>query len=339
VLFRTRDKQWMIHRMDPPADPDRTRPPNDLKPMLATLESSAPKGDGWAWELKWDGIRALGYVDGGRIRLVTRNGNDVTRRYPELRRLGEALGTRDVVLDGEIVAFGADGRPSFELLQRRMHVEGEARSAASSASYPSPTCCSTCCGSTATRSWTCRTRERRARLRDLDLNGALVADAAARGGRRRARPSRSASASVSKAVVAKRLDSRYEAGRRSRAWIKIKNQRRQEFVVGGWQPGEKGRTGSIGSLLVGYYDERRRAALRGQGRQRPERTGDRRPRDRASRRTRAPTARSARAASRRACGSWSRRWSPRCASRSGRPQATSVTRRSSGSAPTRTRAK
>jgi bifunctional non-homologous end joining protein LigD len=125
VLFRTRDNQWMIHRMDPPADPARTAPPKDLKPMLATLASRPPTGGGWAWELKWDGIRALGYVDGGRITLVTRNGNDVTRRYPELRKLGEAFGAREAVLDGEIVAFDDDGRPSFEQLQRRMHVDSE----------------------------------------------------------------------------------------------------------------------------------------------------------------------------------------------------------------------
>ena len=94
VLFRTRGDQWMIHRMDPPQDPDRAAPPKDLRPMLATLIERRPAGDGWAWELKWDGIRALCYVDGGRITLLSRNGNDVTHRYPELRKLGEVLGAR-----------------------------------------------------------------------------------------------------------------------------------------------------------------------------------------------------------------------------------------------------
>ena len=91
--------------------------------MSATLGAHKPSGDGWAWELKWDGIRALTYVDGGRIRIFTRNGNEVTHRYPELRPLGVELGTRDAVLDGEIVALDDHGRPSFELLQQRMHVE------------------------------------------------------------------------------------------------------------------------------------------------------------------------------------------------------------------------
>src|SRR5262249_27961570 len=125
VLFRTRGNQWMIHRMDPPQDPERTTPPEDLRPMAAVLAKQPPTGAGWAWELKWDGIRALGYVDGGRIRRFTRRGHEVTHRYPELRKLGETLGSHDVVLDGEIVAFDDDGRPSFERLQSRMHVEND----------------------------------------------------------------------------------------------------------------------------------------------------------------------------------------------------------------------
>ena len=91
--------------------------------MNATLGARRPAGDGWAWELKWDGIRAITYVDGGRIRIFTRNGNEVTHRYPELRTLGAELGARDAVLDGEIVTLDEHGRPSFERLQQRMHVE------------------------------------------------------------------------------------------------------------------------------------------------------------------------------------------------------------------------
>ena len=83
----------MIHRMDPPEDPEREPAPEGLRPMNATLGTRPPTGDGWAWELKWDGIRALAYVDGGRIRLFTRNGNEVTHRYPELRGLGVTLGS------------------------------------------------------------------------------------------------------------------------------------------------------------------------------------------------------------------------------------------------------
>ncbi len=253
VLFRTGGKNWMIHRMDPPDDPDRAAPPNDLKPMLATLAATPPTGDGWAFELKWDGIRAIGYVDGGRIRLLSRNGNDVSKRYPELRRLGEELGTREIVLDGEIVAFDGSGRPSFELLQRRMHVESDATIRKLAVEIPVTYVLFDILWldghSTMGRPYS----ERRDLLRELELSGDSwqtppneVGDGAT-------------IIEVSKqfgleGVVAKRLDGRYEPGRRAAGWRKVKNQLRQEFVVGGWQPGEKGRTGSIGSLLLGYYD-------------------------------------------------------------------------------------
>ena len=253
VLFRTRGNQWMIHRMDPPEDPQRSSPPADLRPMLATLTTSAPRGDGWSWELKWDGIRAVGYVDGGRIRLLTRNGNDVTHRYPELRRLGEALGARDVVLDGEIVAFDDTGRPSFELLQRRMHVEGDSAIRRLVGEVPVTYVLFDLLWLDGRSTMELPYSERRARLRELDLNGASWQTPPNEEGDGAATREVSTRFGL-EGVVAKRLDSRYEPGRRSRAWLKLKNHKGQEFVVGGWQPGEKGRTGSIGSLLVGYYD-------------------------------------------------------------------------------------
>jgi bifunctional non-homologous end joining protein LigD len=255
VLFRTRGKQWMIHRMDPPDDPDVHPPPNDLRPMLATLATAAPTGEGWAYELKWDGIRAIGYVDGGRIRLLSRNGNDVTRRYPELRRLGEALGTREVVLDGEIVAFDETGRPSFELLQRRMHVESDTTIRKLAQEIPVTYVLFDLLWLEGHSTMPNPYSERRELLRDLELNGPSWQTPPNELG------DGTTTIEVSKrfgleGVVAKRVDSRYEPGRRSPNWLKVKNQLRQEFVVGGWQPGEKGRTGSIGSLLVGYYDDR-----------------------------------------------------------------------------------
>ena len=127
VLFQTKENQWMIHRMDPPEDPDRQPMPAGLRPMLATPATEIPKDEAnWSFEVKWDGIRALASISGGRIRLEARSGNDVSHRYPELRELGRALGVTEVVLDGEIVALDPKtGRPSFERLQRRMHVESE----------------------------------------------------------------------------------------------------------------------------------------------------------------------------------------------------------------------
>ena len=88
VLFRTRGDDWMIHRMDPPEDPDREPMPERIEPMLARTGPLPRDETGWAFEIKWDGVRAIGYADGGRLRLESRNGNDITPRYPELRGLG-----------------------------------------------------------------------------------------------------------------------------------------------------------------------------------------------------------------------------------------------------------
>ena len=121
------EKDWLIHRMDPAADPGREPMPEHVVPMMARLGKLPAKDDGWAYEIKWDGVRAIAYSEPGRLRLESRNLNDITAQYPELRRLNRALSSHSAVLDGEIVAFDADGRPSFERLQQRMHLTGEAQ--------------------------------------------------------------------------------------------------------------------------------------------------------------------------------------------------------------------
>ncbi len=122
ALFRTGGDQWMIHRMSPPEDPTRAEIPTDLTPMLA-VAGPLPSEDGWCFEMKWDGMRALLRIEGGRVRLTSRRGADITDRFPELRALGEAMGTTEAILDGEIVALDEHGRPRFELLQGRIHVD------------------------------------------------------------------------------------------------------------------------------------------------------------------------------------------------------------------------
>jgi bifunctional non-homologous end joining protein LigD len=254
VLFKTGGKNWMIHRMDPPQDPGRAAMPADLEPMYATLVKEPPRDDGWAWELKWDGVRALGYVDGGRIRLVSRNGNDVTRRYPELRALGATLGARDAILDGEIVTFDANGRPDFQLLQRRMHVESDSAIRRLQQELPVVYVLFDVLWldghSLIDRPYT----ERRDALVSLGLTGASwqtppheLGDGAT-------------TIEVSKqfgleGVLAKRAASPYRPGKRTREWLKLKHQLRQEFVVGGFSHGEGRRGGGIGALLIGYYED------------------------------------------------------------------------------------
>src|SRR4051794_5342064 len=123
VFFRTKGQDWMVHRMDGP--PKGWLPiPRDLKPMLAVAGAlpAAKDDDKWSYEVKWDGVRALVAVDGGRLSITSRNGNDVTASYPELRGLGLQLGSRQVLLDGEIVALTPEGRSDFGTLQARMHV-------------------------------------------------------------------------------------------------------------------------------------------------------------------------------------------------------------------------
>ena len=125
VLFQTGGKNWMIHRMDPPQDPGRELLPEGITPMLAKPSSLPANTDDWAFEIKWDGVRALASVQGGRVRLHGRSGLEMTATYPEVRGLGASLGMVECMLDGELVAFDDAGKPSFERLQQRINVAGD----------------------------------------------------------------------------------------------------------------------------------------------------------------------------------------------------------------------
>jgi len=114
ALFRTGDDSWMIHR-------ERMPLPGRIVPMMARTGDLPADDHGWAYEMKWDGLRALAYIGDMRVRLLSRTGQDITRDYPELGGLGAAVGRRQAVLDGEIVALGKDSWPDFERLQLRMH--------------------------------------------------------------------------------------------------------------------------------------------------------------------------------------------------------------------------
>ena len=122
ALFQTRGDDWMIHRMDPPLDPGYEPMPDRLTPMLAKSGKLPPDEEKWGFEVKWDGIRTVLFCDHGHMSLQGRNFTDFTPRYPEVRELARELGARRVILDGEVVAFDEQGRPSFERLQSRMHL-------------------------------------------------------------------------------------------------------------------------------------------------------------------------------------------------------------------------
>ncbi|HME66800.1 MAG TPA: DNA polymerase ligase N-terminal domain-containing protein, partial [Streptosporangiaceae bacterium] len=122
VLFQTKGNQWMIHR-------ERLELPGAIRPMLAVTGPPPRDQDRWALEMKWDGVRALAYIERGKVRLMSRTERDITVAYPELARLGAATTHKQLLLDGEIVVFGAGGWPEFEALQPRMHVSSAAQAA------------------------------------------------------------------------------------------------------------------------------------------------------------------------------------------------------------------
>jgi bifunctional non-homologous end joining protein LigD len=255
ALFRTRGKDWMIHRMDPPVDPDREPMPERLQPMLARIGPLPPDADGrWAYEVKWDGIRTLAWIEGGRVRLCSRNGNDITSRYPELRELGRALGARPAILDGEIVAFDAEGRPSFERLQSRMNLANEAAVRRAVRDVPIAYMLFDVLYLDGHTTFALPYVERRELLEGLELTGPHWQTPAYRRSDAEALLRLSADRGL-EGVVAKRLDSRYEPGRRSTGWVKVKNKRHQSVVIGGWVPGEGRRSSTIGALLVGVPGE------------------------------------------------------------------------------------
>ncbi|HXM57415.1 MAG TPA: non-homologous end-joining DNA ligase [Candidatus Dormibacteraeota bacterium] len=254
VLFQTDGKNWMIHRMDPPEDPDREDMPDAIEPMLARPADVVPQPDrGWAYEFKWDGARAVVFNDRGSLRVVSRNQEDLTRRYPELRGLAEALGSHSAVLDGEIVALAPDGIPRFEQLQQRIGLSGEAEIRRKMKQVPVYYFAFDLLYLDGRRLLDVPYRERRERLVALRLSGPSWQTPEHQEGHGAAMLEASRGSGL-EGIVAKRLDSPYEQGRRSAAWLKIKTRRRQDLVIGGWLDGEGKREGLPGALLVGYWD-------------------------------------------------------------------------------------
>jgi bifunctional non-homologous end joining protein LigD len=220
-----------------------------MQPMLATAVSTLPTGEGWAYEFKWDGVRALIDVTGRGVRLVSRAGNDVTGGYPEL--VAQAVDIGDALLDGEIVAF-ADGRPSFERLQTRMHLRGTAEVARAALECPV-----TYVVFDVLRRYgvdlTDRTyAERRATLERFAAEhpGWTVSPSFDDG---------PATESVARAsglegVVAKRLDSVYRPGTRAAEWRKLRFVRSGDFVVLGWEAAAE-HPNTLSSLVLGVVGD------------------------------------------------------------------------------------
>jgi bifunctional non-homologous end joining protein LigD len=251
VLIHTDGKNWIMHRMDSDAHP-HWESPERVAPMLATLGQLPPKGQDtqWAYETKWDGERAICVVDGGRITLWSRNDRDLTVSYPELRGLGAQLGSTQAVLDGEIAVVDSRQRSSFSRLQRRMHIASAAEARRLATEDPVVYLIFDLLYLDGRSLLGLPYSDRRELLDGLELDGSnWRTPPALRGGG--AAAVRMSQRLGQEGVVAKRRTSTYRPGRRSPDWVKIKNIRTQEVVVGGWRPGQGRREGTIGSLLLG----------------------------------------------------------------------------------------
>ena len=257
--------QWLIHLMDRKGHGAPAKPPEkqgapagkeqepEFTPMLAGAGTTADlRGLDWQFELKWDGIRAIIIGDEDRIRLISRNGNDVSASYPELTDR-TCWPEQSFTADGEIVAVGPSGRPDFGLLQTRMKLTKAADVAKARAATPVRLMVFDLLSDAGEDLRRMPLRKRRARLDALrwpagpvHLSEVLdhevddLLDSARELGL--------------EGIMAKRIDGRYVSGERTRSWLKLKFERTQEVLVGGWRPGKGSRQGSVGSLLVGIPD-------------------------------------------------------------------------------------
>jgi bifunctional non-homologous end joining protein LigD len=231
-----KEENWLLIRRSDGAMANDPKSRRLYKPMLATLAAEVPHGAGWTYEVKWDGYRALAYVQGGECRLVSRTGNDLAPRFQEVAKaIAKATKSPNAVLDGEVCALDERGRSSFSAMQQGtgelvyyafdlLELDGEPL-----VSEP--------------------LRERKARLEKLldrrsrtlrlsegfDDGDALFAAAREQG---------------LEGIMAKRLDSEYSEGKRTRFWLKVKTHGRQEFVIAGYTRGEGRRSRSFGSLVL-----------------------------------------------------------------------------------------
>ncbi|KUI40911.1 ATP-dependent DNA ligase [Mycobacterium sp. GA-1199] len=234
ALIQTDGKNWLAHRMKDQKHPQA----GDLAPMLSTEGSVAKlKASQWAFEGKWDGYRVIVDADRGRLTVRSRRGRDVTGEFPQFEAVAADLADHHVILDGEAVALDESGVPSFSEMQNRarstrvefwafdiLHLDGRSLLRA-------------------------KYSDRRKLLEALaDGGGLIVPDQLPGDGPEAMEYARK---KRWEGVVAKRLDSAYQPGRRSKAWIKDKVWNTQEVVIGGWRQGEGGRSSGIGSLMLG----------------------------------------------------------------------------------------
>ncbi len=220
--------------------------PSQLSPMLATPGDHVPLGEEWCHEVKWDGVRALAFVEDGTVTMRSRNGNLITAAWPDL--VTAPTGIRDGVIDGEIIALNERGIPDFRVVAERMHVRNPTTVARLAARIPATFMVFDVLRLDGENLCPLPLDERRGRLIELDLapsgwqvppqydDGAMLHDATRQQG--------------IEGIVSKRRDSTYRPGERSPHWLKLPHRHRGSFVVGGWRP-QVGTTDRLAALLVG----------------------------------------------------------------------------------------
>jgi bifunctional non-homologous end joining protein LigD len=250
-------------RRGPRAEAASSPMPKLVPPMLAVLSKTLPlKPENYAYEYKWDGVRAIFRWDGNDLSLQSRNLLDITNRYPEIWPLAEIFGSRPVILDGEIIALDDEERPSFARLQRRMHVQDMTAVRRLMKEVPVFFVVFDVLwldgASLMDQPW----MTRRDRLEELELSGPAWLRSPVQYGNGAAVLSAAGRMKL-EGVVAKKLDSPYRLGVRSPDWLKIKIVSDDEFVIGGWVPEAGNRASRVGSLLLGAYDDQGRLRFLG----------------------------------------------------------------------------
>jgi bifunctional non-homologous end joining protein LigD len=236
------EKNWLLLRKrDDSAPAPRPTSTRTYRPMLATPAEDVPRGAGWLFEVKWDGYRAIAEVVGGEATLTSRNGNDLTARFSNVaKEVAKAVKTPDAVIDGEVCALDDSGRSSFSAMQQGkagtplvyyvfdvLEVDGE------------PLVDLPLVERRKRLEQLLDRRNRTVRLSETFDDGAALLEAAEE--------------QKLEGILAKRLDSRYIWGKRTRDWLKIKTHGEQEFVIAGYTKGTGRRASSFGSLVLGYY--------------------------------------------------------------------------------------
>ncbi|HLH05837.1 MAG TPA: non-homologous end-joining DNA ligase [Terriglobales bacterium] len=238
----------------------RAAMPGVIHPMLATLTTGPFDSDDWLFEIKWDGYRALAYIDGDSVRLVSRNGNDLTSQFPELRALAEHYRGQKAVIDGEVAALDDAGRPSFSLMQQRAGGIGTRRMAPDR-TIPVVYYAFDLLYAEGYDLMRVDLEQRKQALAAMLKTDALIrySDHFVGEGNNLYRAAQERGL---EGIVAKRRNSCYTQ-KRSREWLKMKITRRQECVIGGYTE-PRGSREHFGSLVLGLYDEKKRLIPVGQ---------------------------------------------------------------------------